>query len=109
MVRNEVSLVPIEAGPKDFATARALLTVSDALAAAVFAPAFAVVSAPIAIELLWAPPAALVTFPVPVQEPPAGIVPPLKATLVPLLAAVTVPPTQVVAPPAAAVFTSPAG
>ena len=82
--------------------------VSVSLAAARFAPALVVVSAPIGKVLVNEPGAAPVTFTVTVHDPPAGMVAPESCTLLPLLAAVTTPP-QVVAPPAAAVFTRPAG
>jgi hypothetical protein len=42
-----------------------------------------------------------------VQEPPAGIVPPVKARLFPPGTAVAAPPVQVVATPGDAAFTSP--
>ena len=109
IVSTEVSLVPIEAGVKLFATPRPPRTVSVAFAAAVLGPALAVVSTPLAMVLAYVPPAALVTFTVTVHEPLAGIVPPESATLLPLFAAVTVPPAHVVAPPAAPRFTRPAG
>ncbi len=109
MVSTDALLVPIEAGVNDFATESAVATVSVSLADAVFAPPFAVVSAPAAIVLVWLPDVLLVTFTVTVHEPPAGIVAPESATLLPLLAAVTVPPTHVVAPLAAAVLVTVAG
>ena len=109
IVSTLVSLVPIEAGVNDLATVSAFNTVRLALAAAVLAPAFVVVSAPEAIVLLYVAGVALVTFTVTVHEPLAGIVAPLRATLVPLFAAVTVPPAQVVAPLALPVFTRLAG
>src|SRR5690242_13784606 len=98
----------MELGAKLFATEGALFTTSDALAAAVLAPAFVVVSAPTAIVSLYVPGVALVVFTITVHEPDAGIVPPESATLVPLFAAVTTPP-HVVAPLAELVLTRPAG
>jgi hypothetical protein len=53
--------------------------------------------------------AALVTLTVTVQEPLAGTVPPVSATLVPLFAAVTLPAPQVVAAAGVPVLTRPAG
>src|SRR5438270_702956 len=52
IVSTLVSLVPIEPGVNVFATASPVRTVSDALAAAVFAPVLPVVRAPIAMLLL---------------------------------------------------------
>src|SRR5258705_1043156 len=106
MVRTEAPFTPIALGAKPFATVRPLFTVSVALAGAVLAPALVVVSAPAGIVFRCAPAVALVTLTVTVQEPPAGIVPPVIATLAPLLAAVTAPP-QVVAPLAAALLPLP--
>src|SRR5438477_174327 len=60
IVSTLVSLVPIEPGVKDLATVSAFRTVRLAFAAAVLAPAFVVVSAPAAIELLYVPGVALV-------------------------------------------------
>ncbi len=51
IVSTEVALVPIEAGAKPFATVSPPRTVRVAFAAAVFAPAFVVVSPPAAIVL----------------------------------------------------------
>ncbi len=109
IVRTDTSVVPIEAGVNDLATVSAFNTVRLALAAAVLAPAFVVVSAPEAIVLLYVAGVALVTLTVTVHEPLAGIVAPESASEVPLFAAVTVPPAQVVAPEAEAVFTRLAG
>ena len=52
MVRTLVSPVPITAGVKALLAERLESTVSEALAAAVLAPALALVSAPAAIVLL---------------------------------------------------------
>ena len=52
IVSTLVSLVPIEPGVNVFATLSPVRTVSDALAAAVFAPALPVVRVPIAMLLL---------------------------------------------------------
>src|SRR5262249_39843996 len=108
IVTTLVSFVPIEAGANALAAVIVERTASDELAATVFEPALAVVTAPIASVLLYEPAEALVTFTVTVQEPGAGIVPPESATLVPLFAAVTVPAPHVVAPLADAVLVSPA-
>src|ERR1700674_3873559 len=102
----EVPLAAIDAGPKDFATAGALSTVSVAEAPGAV-PALVVVTLP--VELLYEPAIALVTLTVTVHEPLAGTVPLASATLVPLLAAVTVPAPHVVAPLAEDVFTRFAG
>ena len=108
-VRTLVSLVPIDAGEKLFAIDGAPLTVSDALALAVFAPALAVASAPTAIVSLYVPGVELVTLTVTVHEPLAGIVPPESAALAPPFAAVTAPPAHVVAPDAGVALTTLAG
>ena len=108
IVSTLVSLVPIEPGVKDLATVSAFRTVRLAFAAAVLAPAFVVVSAPAAIELLYVAAVPLVTVTVTVHEPLAGIVPPESATLPPPLAAVTAP-AHVVAPFAGVAFTRFAG
>src|SRR5476649_1531933 len=97
MVITLVSLVPMEPGAKALATERAAFTVSEALAARVLAPALVEVTAPIGKVLLYVAGVALVTLTVTVHEPPAGMLPPLSATLGPLLAPVTTPP-HVVAP-----------
>ena len=109
MVRTLVSLMPMDAGAKDFATTGPASTFKVALPATVLAPAFAVVSAPMAMEFAYAPAAADCTLTVTVHEPPAGIVPPESATVVPLFAAVTVPPAHVVAPDADTVLVMPTG
>src|SRR5438270_453769 len=80
IVRTLGSLVPMETGANAFATVSALSTVRLALAAAVLAPAFVVVSAPAAIVLLYVAGVALVTLTVTVHEPLAGIVAPESAT-----------------------------
>ena len=101
--------MPMVLAANAFATVSPALTVSVALAAAPLLPELAVVTAPIAIELLYVPAIALVTFTVTVQEPDAGIVPPESATLVPPLVAVTAPPAQLVAPVAGVALTRPGG
>ena len=109
IVSTLVSFVPPLGGVNDFATLSGEKTVSDALAATVFAPALIEVTEPIARALAYVAPEALVTLTVTVQEPLAGIVPAESATLEPPFVAVTVPAPHVVAPAGVAVFTSPAG
>ena len=77
-------------------------------AAITLAPPLVVVSAPAGTVLVKVP-ATDVTLTVTVQEPLAGICPPVSATDVPFDAAATAPPEQVVAPDGVPVFVSPDG
>src|SRR2546430_12355561 len=100
IVRTLVAFAPIDAGEKAFATVSCASTLSDAFAAAVFAPAFVVVRPPAAMVLLYVAAVALVTLTVTVHELLAGMVAADKATLAPPFAAVTVAPPPGAAPAA---------
>ncbi len=109
MVSTLVSLVPTDAGAKLFAAVIEFSTPSREVAATVFEPALVVVTAPIASVLVYVAAVLLVTLTVTVQEPLAGIVPPVSATVLPPFVAVTVPPVHVVAPAGVALLTRLAG
>src|ERR1035441_1780502 len=104
----ETPLAEIVAGLNDFASAGATgagVTVRVATAGDEFLP-LPVINAPDGTVLIYVPAIDAVTITVTVQEPLAGMIPPVRVTAVPPMGAATAPP-QVV--PAAPLTVRPAG